>query len=134
MISGLWHLLPSSNTPRLIALSSINAWCTVEDISPELYNLDSNLNQDVHLAVTDNINMTMELNKEDLQKSLMTTLKAGAKDYCCIFHSNTSTAPSSKIIIDNYEYGITTGCGDCEGVWLCHSGKEQQNRSSKREL
>ena len=67
--------------------------------SPELCNLDFNLNQEVHLAATNHINTIMELKREDLQKSLMATVKAGIKAYCRVFYPNTDTAPSLRRII-----------------------------------
>ena len=70
--------------------------------SPELCNLDSNLNQDVHLSVDMNVRYTESYHKDDPRKFSITTPKKGTSAYLRIFDPGPKgIAPTSERILQD---------------------------------
>ena len=71
--------------------------------SPELCNLDSNLNEDVHKAVSLLVDNGNFLANDDPNKYTMSTPKEGTRTYVRVFDPENGIAPSSARIIHDTE-------------------------------
>ena len=75
--------------------------------SPELCNLDSCLNEDLHKAVDCHVRYTYSFHKLDPNVFSIATLKKGTLAYLIIFDPIDSVEPSSKLILSN-RYDVLT--------------------------
>ena len=69
--------------------------------SPELCNLDSSLNKDLHETVYRHIQFTSKLDKGDPCKFSISTPKIGTSSYLRIFDPSTGVAPISERIVQD---------------------------------
>ena len=69
--------------------------------SPELCNLDSSLNKDLHEIVNRHIQFTSKLDKGDPCKFSISAPKVGTSSYIRIFDPSTGVAPVSERIVQD---------------------------------